>query len=783
MSDIKVTVTTPGDIGKIAVTDGTKVAATVGNGGTVSVSLGSVGPSTPTVISGTLAINSVTTLAAGSQAYVKNDLGTAFAAKLDIGIPAGPATSVTVGKVTTLAAGSSATVTGTTDGGSLSLAFGIPAGAAGSNGSNGTTPTITVSATTLAAGSSATVTATPSDNGSKVALAFGIPRGADGADGAGGGASLSNTTPLALGTASAGVSTTASRSDHVHAVPVISYANLTNVPSTFAPSTHTSAAISDFATAAAAAAPVQTVAGRTGNVVISTSDIDGLADALASVNVDVIDGGDYVGVVVEPTPTITITAQPQGFTGTVGTASAQTGALPSGSWNSANFSYGNDLYWLTSSNSSSGDYYAVSPDGLNWTKRYGLNRPGLWNAAVHGGGKIAITNGSHLQVSSNGTTWTESAVSGKVFFANGKWFRYAGPTSVASASGWNSLTLYQSDDLASWTTAGTVSKTFTNGSITHYHKPANGTLSGIVYFGGKYIAFFDEDSDTRFRSGDNTYVAGFPWVFTSSDLSTWTAVLGGPVETGWVNDFYQSTANSGFRLQWSNPRIINSQLLVDTKASSSGGKAFARTSDGTTWATQSNFNSQSGNQYYSVAHGNGVYVMPAGAKIYSSANATTWVERTNPTQAGFNVAFFVDGNFWLISRDSTSSVALRSSNGVDWTAVTGLPSIDATYLVQNGSALVGANVGTATQYVRLSLSGSAVQATFLVSAFFGSATVSYQWQLSTDAGSTWANISGATLPTLSFSATVADNGKRYRCVLSATGASSVTTNSATLTVT
>jgi hypothetical protein len=55
--------------------------------------------------------------------------------------------------------------------------------------------------------------------------------------------------------------------------------------------------------------------------------------------------------------------------------------------------------------------------------------------------------------------------------------------------------------------------------------------------------------------------------------------------------------------------------------------------------------------------------------------------------------------------------------------------------------------------------------------------------VSTDAGSTWANVSSATSPTLSLSGlTTADNGKRYRCVLSATGASSVNSNSATLTV-
>jgi hypothetical protein len=533
---------------------------------------------------------------------------------------------------------------------------------------------------------------------------------------------------------------------------------------------------------AAAVAPVQTVAGRIGDVIISTGDVVGLADELANINVDVIDGGDYVGVIVEPTPSITITAQPQSFSGTVGTASAQTGALPSGSWNQANFSFGNDLYWLTSFEATSGDYYAVSADGQNWTKRYGLNRAGRWNAAVHGGGKIAITDGSYLQVSSNGTTWTESAVGGKTFFANGKWFRYAGSASVTGASSWNSLTLYQSDDLVSWSTAGAVSKTLAGGSsTTHYYKPANGCLSSVVYYNGTYIAFFDETAETKFTSGLNTYYAGLPWVFTSTDLSNWTAVLGGPTGfAGWSNDFAQTTASASNRLQWVNPRVVNGQLLAGTV---NAGAAFTRTSDGATWARQSILTGQIASTYYPVAYGNSVYVMLAGSKIYSSANATTWIERTNPTQSSFVAAFFVDGNFWLISRDATSSVALRSANGVEWTAVTGLPSIGADYLVQNGSTLVGPNVGTVTEYVRLSLSGTAVQAEFSVSAFYGSGSVTYQWQVSTNAGSTWANISGATLSTLSFSAAIADNGKRYRCVISAAGAASVTSNPATLTVT
>jgi hypothetical protein len=51
------------------------------------------------------------------------------------------------------------------------------------------------------------------------------------------GASLSDATPQPLGTAAAGVSGLASRADHVHDLPTISYTSLSNVPTAFAPDT------------------------------------------------------------------------------------------------------------------------------------------------------------------------------------------------------------------------------------------------------------------------------------------------------------------------------------------------------------------------------------------------------------------------------------------------------------------------------------------------------------------------------------------------------------------
>jgi hypothetical protein len=56
-----------------------------------------------------------------------------------------------------------------------------------------------------------------------------------------------------------------------------------------------------------------------------------------------------------------------------------------------------------------------------------------------------------------------------------------------------------------------------------------------------------------------------------------------------------------------------------------------------------------------------------------------------------------------------------------------------------------------------------------------------QWQASADGGSTWASVTGATSPTYSFNASIADNGKQYRAVFS-DGSATATTTAATLTV-
>ena len=284
-----------------------------------------------------------------------------------------PSTTITVGSVSTLSAGSSATVVGTSsnNGANLSLAFGIPAGAAGAAGATGATPTITASATTLSAGSSATVTATPSNGGANVALAFGIPRGADGAAGSGGGASLSDATPSALGTASAGTSTTASRSDHVHATPVISYANLTNVPSTFAPSSHTHT-LANLTQSSATTGQVPTW--------------NGTAWAAATPASGDVDGGDYVGVVAS----ISITQHPTDVS-----ISVNEGATGSASFTvaaSASTGVPVDYQWQRNQGSTWDAISAATSATLSLTGLAGVDDGTLYRCVVSAFGLPSVTS-------------------------------------------------------------------------------------------------------------------------------------------------------------------------------------------------------------------------------------------------------------------------------------------------------------------------------------------------------------------------------------------------------
>ena len=70
----------------------------------------------------------------------------------------------------------------------------------------------------------------------------------------------------------------------------------------------------------------------------------------------------------------------------------------------------------------------------------------------------------------------------------------------------------------------------------------------------------------------------------------------------------------------------------------------------------------------------------------------------------------------------------------------------------------------------------------LTAAASGTSTPTVQWQVSTNGGSTWNNVAGATSATYSFASSLAQNGNRFRAVFTNAGGT-VTTDAATLIVT
>jgi hypothetical protein len=151
------------------------------------VAKGDVGATGSQGDSATVAVGTVTTLAAGSPATVTN-VGTGNDAVLDFGIPegdkgdkgdTGDAATIAVGTVTSVPNGDPATVTNVGTSGAAIFDFEIPTGAQGIQGVAGTAATVAVgNVTTLAAGTPATVSNTGTS--SAAVFDFGIPQGVKG---------------------------------------------------------------------------------------------------------------------------------------------------------------------------------------------------------------------------------------------------------------------------------------------------------------------------------------------------------------------------------------------------------------------------------------------------------------------------------------------------------------------------------------------------------------------------------------------------------------------------
>lgn len=113
-----------------------------------------------------------------------------------------------------------------------------------------------------------------------------------------------------------------------------------------------------------------------------------------------------------------------------------------------------------------------------------------------------------------------------------------------------------------------------------------------------------------------------------------------------------------------------------------GNAVIATSSDGITWSVNENVASTMNAQLFSVAHGNGIWVVTGGSqnRILTSTNGTDWTARNVASSTG--TVAFGGGRFVALTNNNR---AITSTNGIDWTAAT----INAT----NGSFYTGLAYG------------------------------------------------------------------------------------------
>ena len=155
---------------------------------------------------------------------------------------------------------------------------------------------------------------------------------------------------------------------------------------------------------------------------------------------------------------------------------------------------------------------------------------------------------------------------------------------------------------------------------------------------------------------------------------------------------------------------------------------------------------------------------------YSTDGGVTWVQQPTyqaPYLAGCGS---VQVGTWDFPDFSVSSAIKFRIYG--FSAVNSTGQLQVINLIVNGTVST-TPIGTPAS-ITLQPSGTTVcegqTATFTVAAA-GVPTPSLQWQVSTNGGVTWSNISGQTSTSYSFVTSLSDNGKRYRAYASNTGGS------------
>jgi hypothetical protein len=418
--------------------------------------------------------------------------------------------------------------------------------------------------------------------------------------------------------------------------------------------------------------------------------------------------------------------------------------------------------------------------------------------------QVSTNGGSNWSNISNATNTTYSFTTGSG--DNGNQYRAVFTNTVGSATS-SAATL--TVNYAPSVTQNPSSSTVNSGATASFTAAATGNPTPTVQWqistnGGSNWSNISNATNTTYSfttgSGDNgnQYRAVFTNTVGSATSSAATLTVSGDLSV--TQNPSSSTVNSGSTASFTAAATGNPTPTVQWQISTNGGTIWSNISNAT--STTYSFTTASGdngNQYravftntvgsatssaatLTVNYAPSVTQNPSSSTVNSGSTANFTAAATgNPTPTVQWQVSTNDGSLWSDISGATSTTysftAASGDNGNQYRAVftniVGSATSSAATLTVNYAPSVTQNPSSSTVN-----SGSTASFT---AAAIGNPTPTVQWQVSTNGGSSWSNISNATSTTYSFTTGSGDNGKQYRAVFTNT-AGSATSSAAVLSV-
>jgi hypothetical protein len=432
----------------------------------------------------------------------------------------------------------------------------------------------------------------------------------------------------------------------------------------------------------------------------------------------------------------------------------------------------------------------------------------------------AVASGSpsptvQWQVSTNGTTWTNIDFAIWITYSfiaqaadNGKQY-HAVFTNTAGSATSNAAVLTVNS--APVITTQPTNQTVNAGQTATFTAAASGYPTPTVQWqvsmdNGSTWSNITSATSTTYSfptlAADNgkQYHAVFTNMYGSATTNAATLTVNTPpvITTQPINQTVNAGQTASFTAAASGNPIPTVQWQVSTNNGSTWTNISGATS--TTYTTLPTLAADNGKQYRAVFTNvaGSVNTTAAVLTVYFAPTVTT--HPTNQTVNAGQTATFTAA----ASGNPTPAVQWQVSidNGTSWSDISGATSATYSFTAQstdNGKryrAVFTNSVGSATSNAAIlavnysptvttqpvNQTVNSGQTASFTAAASGNPAPTVQWQLSTNNGSTWTNISGATSTTYTTLPTLAgDNGKQYRAVFT-NSVGSATSNAATLTV-